>query len=252
MINGHQAQHFYHLLPALTLVSLEFQQCAGSWLITSPRSPECLWVCRGWGNGCISHLLSIYYIPFSTSSAAINQCYLLLSTPWAASQGERQALLTITLCVLSNAKTELRIQTKPVLFLQLLRGRILSKSCQLHHPWRPFVAQAAVTSPSLKLPAQAEEDNVSVEQCFWFCSGKENLKFLVLMTISCQQAPPGLGCWMNVSYMCAEMCAHSLHFCHLLMASKALEICCGWSKIQPDYCLCYQEQKHTHWYLEKL
>lgn len=170
------------------------------------------------------HLL---HSSFSTSSAAINQCYLLLSTPWAASQGERQALLTIMPRVLSNAKTKLKIQSKPVLFLQLLRGRILSNSCQLHHPSRRFVTQAALTSPSLKLPAQAEEDSVSVEQWFCFYSAKENLKFLVLLTISCQQAALGLGCWMNFSHMCAEMCAHCLHFCHLLMASKALEICCG-------------------------
>lgn len=170
------------------------------------------------------HLL---HSSFSTSSAAINQSYLLLSIPWAASHRERRALLTIIPCVLSNAKTELKIQSKPVLFLQLLRGRILSKSCQLHHPSRHFVTQAALTSPSLELPAQAEEDSVSVEQCFCFYSGKEYLKFLVLMTISCQQAAPGLGCWMNFSCTHAEMYAHSLHFCHLLMASKALEICCG-------------------------
>lgn len=133
------------------------------------------------------HLL---HSSFSTSSAAINQCYLLLSTPWAASRGERQTLLTTMPCVLSNAKTELKTQSKPVLFFQLLRGRILSKLCQLHHPSRGFGTQAAVTSPSLKLPAQAEEDSVSLEQCFWFYSGKENLKFLVLMSISCQQASP--------------------------------------------------------------
>lgn len=51
------------------------------------------------------HLL---HSSFSTSSAAINQCYLLLSTPWAASQGERQALLAIRPYVLSKAKIEVK------------------------------------------------------------------------------------------------------------------------------------------------
>lgn len=139
---------------------------------------------------------------------------LVIVYPWAEFWGERQTLLTIMPCVLANAKTELNIQSKPVLFLQLLRGRILSRSCQLHHPSRRFVTQAAATSPSLKLPAQAEEDSVSLERCFWFYSGKENLKFLVLMTISCQQAAPGLGCRMSLSCMCVEMCSCSLHFCY--------------------------------------
>lgn len=51
------------------------------------------------------HLL---HSSFSTSSAAINQCYLLLSTPWAASQGERQALLTIMPCVYQMLKQNYR------------------------------------------------------------------------------------------------------------------------------------------------
>lgn len=107
---------------------------------------------------------------FSTSSAAINQRYLLLSTPWAASQGERQALPPVMPCVLSNAKTEVNIQSKPVLFFQLLRGRTLSKSYQLHHPPRLSVpCRLQLPVPALScLHKQKRTDSVSVEQCFCF------------------------------------------------------------------------------------
>lgn len=72
---------------------------------------------------------------------------------------------------------------------------------------------------------------MSVGPRFCFHHGKENLGFLALLTVFCPQAAAGLGCWAHHSCTCAEMGGCLSHFCNGLIASEALKMGCGWSKI---------------------